>query len=706
MNLNDPINKLPGVGKVREEQLSKLGIFKIKDLLYHFPVAYQNRKDTKTLKEALEYGENCAMVLTVGSYPQNVKLPGGKIMTKFTAFDESGKIIVNFFNQTYVKDAVKLGQAYRFWGRITRKNKTYFLSAPEFEPYSERAVLSDYHPVYGLTNGITQKMLSNLVGLALMSTDVYEDPIKESVRKRAGIPSLRDALVSIHRPENYDALDRARKRFAFEELYIFALGVNYQKRLSLLIPRLPMNKVDIKPLVGEFPFELTDAQKRSVNEIYSDLVKGKNPMTRLLSGDVGSGKTACAECAVYIALKNGYQACVMAPTEILAVQHYNDMQPLFETFGFKTVLLKGSLTATQKNKIRDSIKRGETDLVIGTHALITDDTVFSNLGLVITDEQHRFGVAQRAKLGEKARGVHTLVMTATPIPRSLALIIYGELSVSMIDTLPPGRIPVSTYVMGESRRADLYGFIEGEVKKGRQVYIVCPAIEEKNEEERGEFLDFSFKPGDRFQKPLKSAVQYARMLEGVFPNFKIGLLHGKMKAKEKDEVMSSFSRGETNILVSTTVIEVGVNVPNASVMVIENAERFGLAALHQLRGRVGRGTNRSYCFLVSDVRAGSTAQERLDVLKKSNNGYEIAEYDLKQRGPGDYFSHAGESVRQSGSTSAFMMAGLCDSVEMLVEAFSIAEDTVVDDPELSQDENKLSKEYMLKMLEIRNNTVN
>ncbi|MBE6543441.1 MAG: ATP-dependent DNA helicase RecG [Ruminococcaceae bacterium] len=705
MKLYDSIKTLPGVGKVRESQLNKLGIYTVKDLLYHFPRAYQNRKDIKTLKQALDYGENCAMVLTVGSYPKNVVLPGNRMMTKFTAFDESGKITVSFFNQSYVKDIFKIGEAYRFWGRITGKNRTYFLSSPEFEPYSEKAVLLDYSPVYPLTDGITQKMMYNLTGLALMSADGYEDPIPEKIRHQFGIISLKDALINLHRPKNYDMLDIARKRFAFEELFVYSLCINFAKKNNSKIPRLPMNKVDIKPIVNKFGFELTDAQKRSVNEIYIDLVRGDRPMTRLLSGDVGSGKTVCAECAAYIALENGYQVCIMAPTEILANQHYNEMKAIFEDLGFSVELLTGSLTPSKKNAVREKIKIGNARLIVGTHALITDSTVFENLGLVITDEQHRFGVAQRAKLGEKAFGVHTLVMTATPIPRSLTLIIYGELSVSVIDTMPVGRIPVETYSINEARRGDLYKFMEEQVNMGRQIYVVCSSIGETSEDEKGEYLDVFFRMGDKPQSNRKKAVVHYEMLRKVFPKLRIGLLHGKMKASDKDKVMTMFSKGQIDILVSTTVIEVGVNVPNASVMVIEDADKFGLAALHQLRGRVGRGKYRSYCFLVSDTKEGTVARERLDVLKKSHNGYEIAEYDLKQRGPGDYFSSGGASIRQSGA-STFNMAAMCEDMEMLTDAFSSAESIIKNDPELTLEENKIAKNYMLKLFEIKNNTVN
>ena len=515
--MNDGIKYLTGVGKVREEQLGKLGIKTIRDLLYHFPREYQNRKDIKTLRQALDYGGNCAMVLTVGSYPQNSRLPGNKIMTKFTAYDESGKITVNFFNQAYVKDLIRIGEAYRFWGRITRRNSSCFLTSPEFEPYNEKANLSDYCPVYALTSGITQKMMYTLTGLALMNLTDCDDPIPEKIRNEQGIMPLKEALIHLHRPKNYELLDKARKRFVFEELYIYALCINLSKKLNSNIPRLPMNKVDIMPLVRSFGFELTPAQKRSVNEIYFDMIKADKPMTRLLSGDVGSGKTVCAECAAYIALKNGYQACIMAPTEILASQHYNDMKTHFEALGYSTVLLTGSLSPSQKIKIRSQIAAGEARLIIGTHALITDDTHFENLGLVITDEQHRFGVAQRAKLGNKTKYVNTLVMTATPIPRSLALIIYGELSISMIDTLPEGRKTVDTFIVNEARRGDLYKFMEAEVKKGRQIYVVCPSIEEKDEDEKGEIFDFSFKPWDRYGQPLKSAVQYSQMLGNVFP---------------------------------------------------------------------------------------------------------------------------------------------------------------------------------------------
>ncbi|MBO5745407.1 MAG: ATP-dependent DNA helicase RecG [Clostridia bacterium] len=705
MKLSDSVGCLAGVGKVRQGYLEKLGIYTIKDLLYHFPRAYQNKKDVKTLKEALDFGENCAMILTVGSYPKNVVLPGNKILTKFTAYDESGKITVSFFNQAYIKEAIKLGEAYRFWGRITRKNSTYFLSSPDFEPYKEDCFLPDYSPVYSLTNGITQKIMFMLVGLALMNVSDFEDPIPESIRREKGLMTLREAMVSIHRPENYDMLDRARKRFVFEELYIYALCINFSKNKSILSKGLPMNKVDISPLLSSFKFELTPAQKRSVNEIYSDMVKSDKPMTRLLSGDVGSGKTACAECAAYIALKNGYQVCIMAPTEILASQHYNEMKKIFDPLGFNTALLTGSLSQAQKNKIRKDIKDGVARLIVGTHALITDETIFKDLGLVITDEQHRFGVSQRSKLGQKSKGVHTLVMTATPIPRSLALIIYGELSLSIIDTMPEGRIPIETYIVTESRRNGLYGFMEQEIRKGRQIYVVCPSIEERSEDERGEVLDATFKPGDRFQRKLKSAVQYASMLQGVFPNFRIGLVHGKMKAKEKADVMKAFSEGSIDVLVSTTVIEVGVNVPNASVMVVENAECYGLAALHQLRGRVGRGRNKSYCFLVSDVADKSSAKERLTVLKNSNNGYEIAEYDLKQRGPGEYFSNDGGSIKQSGEFG-FSLASMCEDLDTLADIFSTACAVLQDDSDLLKDENRASLEYMSRIFSYKNNIIN
>ncbi len=706
IDIEKSVGFLPGVGKVREEKLNKLGIYTVKDLLYHFPRAYQNRSDIMSIANAKKFGDNCAMLLTIGSEPGCVRLNGGRNMTKFSAFDESGKITIIFFNQDYIRNVFKLGSAYRFWGKIVKdKRGVYSLTSPDYEIFSDKYILPDFYPVYPLSSGLTQKFLINLIGIVLSDIADQPDPIPEKIRIENSLPSLSEALRAIHRPKDYDELNRARKRFIFEELYIYGLSIASMKRLRQSSPKKEIEKTDIRPLLSKLDFELTDAQKRCVNEIYSDMVKEKYPMTRLLSGDVGSGKTVCAECAAYIALKNGYQVCIMAPTEILARQHFAEMEPLFSALGFKAALLVGSLTAGEKRKTRAAIASGDIRLVVGTHALITDDTLFENIGLVITDEQHRFGVAQRSKLSSSDIGVHSLAMTATPIPRSLSLILYGDLSLSMIDRLPPGRQKIDTYVIGDNKRGDMYEFIAGQIRKGRQVYVVCPKIEPASQDESGNLIDFSYKPGDIGDDRITSAFEcYQLLKESVFPDLRIGLLHGRMKEKEKDAVMSKFASGNMDILVSTTVIEVGVNVPNASVMVVENAERFGLAQLHQLRGRVGRGAYKSYCLLMSDAKPDSPARERLSVLKNSANGFEIAEYDLKVRGPGDIIS-SGRGIRQHGE-SKLGLSALCDNVEILSSAFASAEQTVSEDPNLEKEENAISGMFVRELFEINKNTVN
>lgn len=709
MNHNKtPVTALPGVGKVRAAALAKLGIATVSDLLYHFPRAYKNLKDVKTLLEALRYKENCAMVLTVGSYPSTVRLPGNKSMTKFTAFDDSGKITVCFFNQNYVKDIFKLGTAFRFWGKITSKNGKYFLSSPEFEPYSEKYFLPDYSPVYPLTEGITQKYLLNLIGIVLSNNTPLDDPIPEWVRKEYNLMPLLDAMRAIHRPRDYDELDRARERFIFEELYIYTLGLRALREKSKSVERLPMSRVDLKSFTSKLGFELTAAQKNAINEIYSDMVKSEYKMTRLLSGDVGSGKTVCAEAAAVIAMENGYQVCMMAPTEILANQHFNEMEPLFASLGYKTALLTGSLTQKQKREVRQRLREGYYQMAVGTHALITEDTEFYKLGLVITDEQHRFGVDQRAALSSKADGVHTLVMTATPIPRTLALILYGDLSVSSINEMPKGRQKIITYLVGENKRAGMYSFIANQLDMGRQCYIVCPAIEPPDYEDEGDLIDISYDPFKAKEEsaPVKNVTEYYEELAlSVFKNYRVGLIHGKMKAGDKDLVMRDFAYGDIRVLVSTTVIEVGVNVPNATCMVIENAERFGLSQLHQLRGRVGRGKHQSYCMLVSDTGENSPARERLTVMKNCSNGYEIAEYDLRQRGPGDFLADASGQTRQHGQVQ-LKMAALCDDIQLLAKATAAAVKTLELDPKLNATENLISREYMEKLFVIKNNTVN
>ena len=704
--LSQSVGKLSGIGNVRLAQFMKLGIFTVSDLLYHFPRAYQDRGDVRSLAEAAMSGEVCATILTVGSEVHSARLKRGKTLSKFVAFDNSGKCTVSFFNQTWIKDTFTLGSSFRFWGKVERSGRSFVMSSPTHEAYYEGVKLPDFVPVYPLTEGLTQKVISNAVASALdllgESADDH-DLLPEWIRKKYSLLSFSRSLRALHFPKDYETLDIARRRFVLEELYIFALAVSKNGARQSSSPALPMKKTPIDDLTTRIGFELTGAQKRAINDIYADMVHGDAPMCRLVSGDVGSGKTMCAAAAALIALKNGYQAAIMAPTEILANQHYNDLGPLFSDMGYHVDILTGALSAAQKKKARASLASGQTDLIIGTHALITDSTDFANLGLVVTDEQHRFGVMQRAALSSKGRDPHMLVMTATPIPRTLALILYGDLDVSIIDELPPGRQKVDTFVVNSEYRDRLNAFIRRQCDEGHQVYIVCPAVDSDDEGEALVGLDYRLE--DRSAPALKSAVKYsAELKKDVFPDLEIAFLHGKLKGSEKDAIMEDFAAGKINILVSTTVIEVGVNVPNATLMIIENAERFGLSQLHQLRGRVGRGKAKSYCVLVSDAKAPSSASERLETIRSSADGYKIAEEDLRLRGPGDFFPSVAGDARQHGDFR-FRMASLCDSVDMLSEATALAKATLEDDPELEKAENAPARERLSRMFDLNSNTV-
>ena len=702
---------LPGVGSKRAEQLGKLGIETIEDLLYHFPRAYQNRGKIFSLGSACLSGQICATVLTVGSAVSSVRLSGGRTLSRFIAFDQSGKCVISFFNQNYLKDVFHLGNTFRFYGKVERKGKSFTMTSPAFEPWSEEIRPPEFYPIYPLTSGLTQQNLQNMLGVLLtqLSKDSMHDPIPFHIREKYSLMDRFTAFANIHAPSDYTSLDAARNRFAFEELFLYSLGMKMMGQRRRQNTNLIFPKTDLADFFAQIPFTLTDAQKKVVNDIYLDMTRGSHPMARLVSGDVGSGKTICAAAAAVIALKNGYQCALMVPTEILANQHYNDLQPLMEKLGFRTELLTGSLSAAQKRKVREAAKSGLADLIIGTHALITDDTVLCRPGLVITDEQHRFGVAQRQALSQKGSRIHTLVMTATPIPRTLAHILYGDLDVSTIDTLPPGRQVVDTFAVGESYRTRLNAFIRKQVNEGHQVYIVCPAVEhsEDEEEQNTETVSLDYRPErESFTTiPLQAAVDYAKNLQTeIFPDLSIGILHGKMKAKDKDAIMADFVAGKIHILVSTTVIEVGVNVPNATLMIIENAERFGLAQLHQLRGRVGRGKSKSYCVLMSNAGANSPAAARLQKICHSHNGYDIAAFDLELRGPGDFFPKA-DQARQSGEFS-FRFAGLAADASLAENAAKAASELLNKDPNLTDPENEYLTRSIERLFRISENTIN
>ncbi len=732
-DVNSPISVISGIGKTREKSFAALGIFTLGDLLFHFPRSYQNRGDVKLLSDTqfvaddIEENENMnqpsSYILTVASEPQVSQMRGNRNMNllKFRAFDESGSCLITFFNQIHLKNTFHTGSEFRFYGRVTRERGGYQMNSPSFEPYVEGIPLPEFVPVYPLSAGLTQKFVASSVSAAIkLILAAIPDHLPEEIREKFGLCSFSYAINNIHSPPDYNSLDTAVRRLAFDELFIFALSLCASKK-SIKVPAAPkMSDTELEPFLSLLPYKLTRAQAKAVDDIIFDMSchYGENdeqkkfvlPMSRILVGDVGCGKTVCAAAASYIAVKNGYQTAIMAPTEILASQHYNELAPMFEKLGINCVLLTGSLTPKRKKMICDMILNGENtidgykkiDIVIGTHALIEEKVKFSNLGLVITDEQHRFGVFQRAALAEKAENTHVLVMSATPIPRTLSLIMYGDLDISLIDEMPPGRQRVDTYVVDERYRQRLNAFIRRHVSEGHQVYIVCPSVDEskpKDSEEENEGLTISelrnfelnkqkssqIKIDEQTQNnqpPLKSAVKYAEELSGIFPDLRVGFVHGKLPSAEKERVMSEFCKGEIDILVSTTVIEVGVNVPNATLMIVENAERFGLSQLHQLRGRVGRGKAKSYCVLVSESKS-EVSLERLNVMKTTYDGYTIAEKDLAIRGPGDLFGADGATeIRQHGSLK-FKLAGANTDTELLNGAFESARELLKLDPQLN-----------------------
>ena len=518
--------------------------------------------------------------------------------------------------------------------------------------------------------------------------------------------SLHDAIDHIHRPADETSLLEARRRLTFDEIFIITAAIASIDKKTRKGRSSSISDTDISPLTDMVEYKLTSAQERSISEILEDMKK-TSPMERILTGDVGSGKTIVAAAASFAAIKNGYQTALMVPTEILANQHYSDLEPMFSRLGYECRLLTGSTKQSEKAEIIDRLGRSEVDIVIGTHALLQDSVKFKKLGLVITDEQHRFGVLQRAKLKEKSDNCHMLVMSATPIPRTLSLVYYGSLSVSKLDEMPPGRQRVDTFVVNGSYRERIDRFIEKHVKNGHQVYIVCPAVDRSskavNNEDDESYINISFNNTDTDNAELKSAVEYSKQLSARLPDIRIECLHGKMKGQDKDTIMKRFASGETDVLVSTTVIEVGMNVPNATLMIVENAERFGLAQLHQLRGRVGRGKDKSYCILVSDSET-EVAKKRLDIMKTTYNGFEIAEEDLKLRGPGDFFG-TGNDIKQHGAFQLDIAAS-CTDEKLMSDAAKAADRLISSDPELKKPENAIVGLLIEKKKNRAENTIN
>ncbi len=639
-SLKDPIQFLKGIGPAKAKLFRALGIETVGDLLYYYPRSYEDRTQLVTISQLEVDKPACfkAMVMYAG---KSHLIRKGLELTKVTVADHTARLNLTFFNQKYTAEGLQYGKEYIFYGCLTGDYMGYGMTNPVFEapedpPLMTRRIL----PVYPLTAGLSNKAVSKAVIQALACCETPPELLPLELRQKYDILPAVTAYRAIHQPQNEKELAAARKRLVFEEFFVFSAGLSLMRAKRNGSKTAPYEDTDLAPFFAALPFNLTGAQESSVREIAGDLKRGV-PMNRLLQGDVGSGKTVVAAAAAYLAVKNGYQAALMAPTEILAEQHYRGLSQMLEPLGVPCVLLTGSMAAAKKRSAREAISSGESLLAIGTHALFSKTTEFSRLGLVITDEQHRFGVGQRAALSGKGTDPHLLVMSATPIPRTLALIMYGDLDVSVLNELPPGRQKIDTFLVSESYRVRLNGFIRKEVSEGHQCYIVCPAVEE-GETDSG-----------------KAAEVWADALQKtVFPDLKVALLHGRMTGSEKEQVMGAFSRGESQILVATTVIEVGVDVPNATLMVVEDADRFGLSQLHQLRGRVGRGTAKSYCILVSNNRNPDT-RSRLKALCATTDGFAIAEEDLRLRGPGDFFGH-----RQHGLPQ-FKAADLTTDLELL-----------------------------------------
>lgn len=686
---NAPITVLNGIGATRAKLYGRLGIVTVSDLAYHFPRAYEDRGNIKTLAEC-DIGEKAAVVLTIGTYPQKAIIKRGMTLTKFTAYDATGVCEITFFNQTYVADKFPIGSTFRFYGRIESFGKRYKLSSPAFERITPGRELPPLIPVYPLTEGLTQGRVTADVAaaLSLLSTEL-KDHLPESVRHKYNLCTLPYALHEIHQPTNAASAAIARRRLAFDELFAFALGMAMSgaKRRGEGAPVCSVESLE--PILSKFPYSLTGDQLRAIEDIRRDMA-GTSPMSRMVVGDVGCGKTAVAICAIYIAVASGRQAALMAPTEILARQHYALIAPIFEKMGYRVSLLVGSTSGSVKRRTYLSLAstdpENRIDIVIGTHALISEGVEFAAPGVMITDEQHRFGVAQRALLSKKGNNAHFLVMSATPIPRSLALMLYGDLDLSRIAEMPSGRQRVETFVVDSSYRERLNGFIKKQVELGGQVYVVCPSIEEREDVEEGEILLSEVGISKNGLPPLKAAVQLAEELSYALPTLRIACLHGKMRTEAKDRVMAQFIQHEVDVIVSTTVIEVGVNVPNATLMIIENAERFGLAQLHQLRGRVGRGERQSFCVLVSDGKSESERM-RLDTMRREYDGFRIAEQDLAMRGPGDFIKGSNDpTVRQSGGVR-FKLADTAQDPGLLSDACEAARELISGSPDLDSNEN-------------------
>lgn len=662
IDISKDIQYLKGVGEKRAELFKKKGIKTVEDLLYYFPRSHEDRSQMKEIADCTE-GETVCLSVTVFSPVREARIRKNLLISTMVVSDETGALNVVWYNNRYVKGQFMTGDEYILYGKITRNRGKMEIVNPVFEKKGAERFMGKIVPLYPLTEGLTQKILQSSMELAIKEAGRLREYIPEGIREKYHIAEINYAMKNIHFPEDFESYNIARERFVFEELLILQLALSGHKDTNTQRESVVFGDIlCVRDFVKTLPFPLTGAQKRTLNEILGECKSGKM-MNRLVQGDVGSGKTAVAAAAIYTAVKNGHQAAMMAPTEILALQHAQTLSEFFSGMDINVVMLTGSMKAKEKRLAYDMISTGTADVVVGTHAIIQDTVEFSDLALVVADEQHRFGVEQRARLASKGNNPHMLIMSATPIPRTLALILYGDLDISVIDELPPGRKPVKTYAVGEKMRKRVFAFLEKNVKEGMQAYVVCPLVAETEKSD------------------LQNAEMLAEKLQSVFPDFRVGLIHGRMKPKLKDEVMDGFVRGEIQILVSTTVIEVGVNVPNANIMIIENAERFGLSQLHQLRGRVGRGAEQAFCILLAHGN-NEVTKKRMETMCISNDGFYISEQDLQLRGPGDFFG-----TRQHGLPE-MKIANLFEDRDILALSQMAAEEIMAEDAKLETEKYK------------------
>ncbi len=674
LELDKEVQYVKGVGPARAILLQKLNIYTLEDLITYYPRTYEDRgKVTKIY--TLQDGEESLIQATVVSKMSENRVRKNMTIYKLIVRDDTGTCMLSWFNQSYLKHKFVLGNTYKFYGKVSIKAGKIEMNSPVFDDENTNKNTGKIIPIYPSTYKLTQNTLRGIIqnGLAeVKKENGLEETLPEYIKKKEELEEINQAIENIHFPKTFEDFEKARKRLVFEELLSMQLGLvniknEYEKGKGIAFSQ----EVSIEEIIQKLPFTLTNAQKRVLAEINQDMEK-ETAMNRLLQGDVGSGKTVVSIIASYKAVKSGYQVAIMVPTSILAVQHLESFKQILEPYGITCELLISSITKKKKEEIVENLKQGKIDVIIGTHALLQENVEFLKLGLVVTDEQHRFGVRQRATLSSKGKNPDVLVMTATPIPRTLALILYGDLDISIIDELPPNRKKIETFAVGKSMEQRVNNFIRKQIQEGRQVYVVCPLVEEDEEQKLNSVIELS----QKYQKEL-------------FPEFHVEYIHGKMKAKEKDRIMQEFKEGKIQILISTTVIEVGVNVPNASIMIIENAERFGLAQLHQLRGRVGRGENQSYCILKCKGGSGIT-KERMKIMQETNDGFKIAEKDLELRGTGEFFG-----TRQHGLPE-LKIANLFEDMPILKEVQKVVQEIQQEDKNLQKQENKPIKKLLAK----------